>query len=375
MSPSTAVLCVLLSLAIVLGCAPEYASNGDNISSEDYVYAQPQATDSPIRVSTLAAENIDEAEIVSIVKDILDSRYGGIDSILIARNGALVLEQYFNGYHRNKKHDIRSATKSITGLLTGIAIDKGYLADADVTIYDYFTRYDHFDYWSNLKNDITVQHLLTMSGGWECDDHNSSSIGKQDRMYRYKDWAKFILDLPMENQPGQVFSYCSGAVGLLGDVISSASRMDVADFAQQYLFGPLGITEFHYVIDPSNRTHVGGLMHLTPLGMLKVGQLFLDDGNWGGNQIVSSQWIAESKTPYFRWYSNLWWIWSGTVAAIDTEVTFYYASGNGGQTISIVPAYDLVVVFTAHEYDSPAAGNGLWLLINRIIPSVARGNG
>lgn len=360
---------------MLLGCAPDYASLGDNISSEDYVYTQPQSTDSPIRVSTLAQENIGETEIIAIVKDILDGRFGGIDSFLIARNGALVLEQYFNGYHRNKKHDIRSATKSITGLLTGIAIDKGYLAHTNLAIYDYFTRYDHFDYWSNLKSDITVQHLVTMSGGWECNDHDNASLGNEERMYRYMDWAKFILDLPMANRPGESFSYCTGAVGVLGDVIGLASGMGVADFANEYLFAPLDITQFHYRTDPSNRTHVGGQMHITPLGMLKIGQLFLDNGNWGGNQIVSRQWIEKSKTPYFPWYSNLWWIWNGTIAAVDAEVTFYYANGNGGQRIFVVPAYDLVVVFTAHDYNSPEGGNGQWLFINRIIPAVARGNG
>ncbi|WP_455211594.1 serine hydrolase domain-containing protein, partial [Kaarinaea lacus] len=227
-----------------------------------------------------------------------------------------------------------------------------------------------FDYWSNLKNDINVQHVLNMSGGWECNDWDNTSVGNEDRMYRYADWVKFILDLPMENKPGQVFSYCTGGVGLLGDVIGLGAGMDVADFAQQFLFAPLGITEFHYRTDPSGRTHVGGQMHITPLGMLKIGQLFLNGGLWDGNQIVSSQWITATKTAFVPWYKNLWWIWSDTIEAIDAEVTFYYANGNGGQRIFVVPDYELVVVFTAHEYDNPEAGYGQWLLINRIIPAM-----
>lgn len=352
------------------GCAPDVEPTGNNISGAQYVYNQPQATDLPLTVSGLATESVDETEIVNIVKDILDGRYGGIDSILIARNGSLVLEEYFNGYHRHKKHDIRSATKSITGLLAGIAIDKGYLESADVPVYDYFTRYDRFDYWSGLKNDISVKHLLNMSGGWECNDHENSSQGNEARMYREQDWAKFILDLPMANTPGSVFSYCTGGVGVLGDVTGLAAGMDIAEFAAQYLFSPLNITQFHYRHDPSNRTHVGGQMHITPLGMLKIGQLFLNDGVWNGEQIVSAQWIAESKTPYFPWYSNLWWIWSGTIEATGADVMVHYASGNGGQYIFVVPAYDLVVVFTSHEYDSPKAANGLRILINRIIPAM-----
>ena len=153
-------------------------------------------------------------------------------------------------------------------------------------------------------------------------------------------------------------------------VIGAAADMDVEDFAREYLFSPLGITQFHFQTDPSGRTHVGGQMHITPLGMLKIGQLFLNDGMWGTEQIVSSQWIAESKSAYFSWYKNLWWIWTGDVPALGTNVTVYYANGNGGQRIFVVPAYNLVVVFTAHEYNNAAGNNGVDILINRILPAL-----
>jgi len=364
------ILLVVLSVLLITGCPPDFEPEAGNISGADYVYNQPQNIDPPFTSSTLAAESLDQAEIINIVRDILDNRYGGIDSLLIARNNAVVLEEYFNGFSRDEKHDIRSATKSITGLLAGIAIDKNDIPSVNVAVYDYFTRYYSYDYWSNLKNDITLQHILNMSGGWECDDWDINSQGSEDRMVRSYDWAKFILDLPMANRPGEVFSYCSGGMALVGDIITAASGTEVAEFARQNLFSPLGITQFHYQTDPSGRTHVGGQMHLTPMGMLKIGQLFLNDGMWDGNQIVSSSWITETKVPRFPWYKNAWWIWTGNIPALATDVTIYYADGNGGQRIFVVPAYDLVVVFTAHEYDKPAGNNGFRILVNRIIPAI-----
>ena len=111
-------------------------------------------------------------------------------------------------------------------------------------------------------------------------------------------------------------------------------------------------------------------MHLTPLAMLKIGQLFLNNGSWNGTQIVSSEWIAATKNQNFPWYSNLWWKWTNTIEAVGSEVTFYYASGNGGNFIFVAPAFNLVAVFTAHEYNNPAGGNGQRLFINRIIPAM-----
>jgi len=360
-------------LAIILNvsaCAPDFTPNAGNIPASEYQYLQPQNIDLPLRTSTPSAENINQSEVENIVRDILDNRYGGIDSLLIARNNALVLEEYFYGYTRDTTHDIRSATKSITSLLVGIAIDQGMLGSEGVAVYDYFSRYPSFDYWSNLKNDITLLHILNMSGGWECNDHDQNSIGNEARMVRHDDWAKFILDLPMVNTPGKQFSYCSGGVGLIGDILTAASNLPPDQFARDKLFTPLAITQFHYQTDPSGRTHLGGQMHLAPLSMLKIGQLVLNDGVWNGDQIISKQWIDKIKTPYFPWYKNLWWIWSGYIPSLATDVTVHYADGNGGQRIFVVPAYNLVVVFTAHEYNNPASAYPLQILIQRILPAL-----
>lgn len=143
-------------------------------------------------------------------------------------------EEYFYGYKPSAFHTTRSAGKSITNALVGIAIDRQFIPNENSAVYPYFSKYDTFQNWNEEKNNILIKHLLTMSSGLACNDFGDSP-GNEDRMQSQKeqpDWTKFILDLPLENRPGEKAFYCSGGVNLLGDLITQASDLWIPEFCK-----------------------------------------------------------------------------------------------------------------------------------------------
>jgi CubicO group peptidase (beta-lactamase class C family) len=293
-----------------------------------------------------------------------------LHSFLVVKNGKLIFEEYYNGYTRDNPHDLRSVTKSITSLLTGIAVDKGYIQSADDSMMTYLQP-SYPDIQD--KNDITLRHLLTMRSGLECDDRNVSSKGQEDRMYLAKDWVRYFLDLGLVNSPGEVNRYCTGGVVALGEVIHQALSQDVADFADQYLFAPLGIRNYQWArFDDGHKVDTGGHLLLTSQGMAKLGMLVLQEGRWEGKQIVSTVWIQQATHTQTRLedsdYGFLWWLW--TVNYGEKPVHVIAAAGNGGQFILIVPEFELVTVTTAGYYNSDESDLPLKLFFNFVLPAV-----
>ena len=287
-----------------------------------------------------------------------------IDGIVIAKSGQLVFEAYFHGYSRDKRHDLRSATKSLTSALIGIAVDREHVAGVAAPVYPALEAYAPFDRWSAQKEDIAAGHLLTMTPGWDCDDANSASPGQEDKMYEEDDWVRFMLDLPMKNTPGAVYAYCTGGAVVLGELLKAASGMPVDDFAERYLFTPLGITNYNWEYTPVGQVDTGGHIWMTPRDMAKVGQLFLQRGSWDGEQIISSGWVDESTSLQLMGgdseFGYLWW--RETRDVNGRSFTIHSASGNGGQRIFVVPSADLVVTLTGSHYNTP-----LWVQPGQIM--------
>jgi CubicO group peptidase (beta-lactamase class C family) len=285
-----------------------------------------------------------------------------ITSLLVARGGRLVHETYFEG-NADTLRDTRSATKTITGTLAGIAIEAGLLPGTHAKVLSFFPEKQPVQNPDPRKDAITVKDLLTMSSILECNDWNDFSRGNEERMYPVEDWVRFALDLPVRGftrgdepskQPhGRSFSYCTAGVVTLGGVLQRAAGRGVDEFAQERLFSPLGIRRAEWVYSPLGLPMTGGGLKLRSRDLLKLAQLYLNGGAWNGKRVVSEAWVSESMRPHARIddkteYGYLLWLRS--FGAKGREHAVVFMSGNGGNKIAIVPDLDLVAVLTSTNY-------------------------
>ena len=329
----------------------------------------PFGTDTPLPTTTLTEARIDTAIIGSMARQI-EAQDLDLHSLLVLRDGKLAFEAYYHGHTRDTPHDIRSATKSITSLLTGIAIDRGAFASVDVPLMTYLG-----DRYPNItdKDDLTLRHLLTMSSGLDCHDRDRTTRGQEDRMYRSKDWVRYFLSLSRPYAAADTTLYCTGGVVALSAAIAAATEQDVAAFADEALFAPLGIENYQWArFDGDRQVDTGGHLLITSQGLAKIGQLVLQNGAWNGQQLISPEWIDTSTAQHVTYdgqrYGFLWWRYHIPYGTVTVEVI--NATGNGGQNIFIVPAYDLVVVSTAGYYNSDKAGIPHELMFRGILPAV-----
>jgi CubicO group peptidase (beta-lactamase class C family) len=292
-----------------------------------------------------------------------------IGSVLAARDGKLLYEGYFEG-DANTLRDTRSATKSITSILTGIAIEDKKLSGLDARILDILPeRAAKLQNNDPRKARITVEDFLTMSSVLECDDWNDASRGNEERMYIIEDWAQFILDLPIRGQMhlgetpepppyGRRFSYCTGGVFVLSEALSKTTGIRTDRYAQQKLFAPLGIAKADWFFSPLNVPQTGGGLHLSSRDLLKIGQLYLDGGRTpDGRQIVSEAWVKASTTPHARIdesteYGYLWWLKSFKSEKSGKSCPAFYLTGNGGNKVVVFPSLHSVVVLTITNFNS-----------------------
>ncbi len=267
---------------------------------------------------------LSDARLRSLDAAIRSGEFKKIGSVLIARHGKLAYEGYFDG-DAGTLRNTRSATKSITDVLIGIAIDEHKLSGADAKILTLLPeRARKIQNPDPRKAAITVEDFLTMSSPLECDDWNDASRGNEERMYVVEDWAQFILDLPIRGRMhvgeqveapphGRYFSYCTGGVFTLSEVLEKATGMRTDHYARKKLFRPLGITNVEWVYSPMNVPQTGGGLQLTSRDLLKIAQLYLDGGEWQGKRIVSEAWVRSSTQPHARIdeateYGYLWWL-------------------------------------------------------------------
>jgi CubicO group peptidase (beta-lactamase class C family) len=295
-----------------------------------------------------------------------------LHSLLIVRNGNLVTEAYWTPYGPDDKHTIESITKSVVGTLIGIAIDKGAITGVDQKMVDFFTGRS-IKNMDDQKEAITLQNLLSMTPGLNCQDLSSAGQG----VFQASNWIQYLLDLPVTDPPGTRWIYCSGAVHLLSAILQQATGMDARTYANTHLFEPLGIPlveEQDWNTDPQGVTNGIAGLYLTPRDLAKYGYLYLNQGNWNGRQVVTKEWVEQStrEQAYIgiddyaggldRRFGYLW--------SIFPDQSMYGYLGMAGQELFIVPEKNLVIVFTsALEVGKEAA---LLRLINDYIVPAAR---
>ena len=294
------------------------------------------------------------AKLVQLISTTAPNDFRGL---VIIKDNKLVAEEYFYSYWRETIHDIRSAGKSITSLLLGIAIDKGLVKSTEQSIYDFFPVPGFVAPANDSHRDIKIKHLLAMSSGLNADDNDMDSPGNTGNWLLKENWVNYAISLPMIFKPGQRYVYNDVCPMLVGAIIEEASGMKLSDFAKENLFTPLGIREYYWYTAPNGRTGPMGNLYITALDFAKIGQLVINKGQWQGKRIVSSDWIdaiyktrtdISKEDPYAQTYGNFWF--GTTKEAGNKKYNCIYASGNGGNVLFIVPDENLVVSLLSGSY-------------------------
>lgn len=299
-------------------------------------------------------------------KAVEQGEYKAITSILVAQDGKVVYEHYFDADGAEGRRNTRSATKTVAAMLAGLAIEDGKLART-TRIFDVLppARRQKMLNPDPRKDAIQVEDLMTMSSIVECNDDDQFSRGNEERMYLIEDWVQFYADLPVQGFPawmpkpadsphGRSFRYCTAGVTTLGEVIQAAVQEPLQSYAQRRLFDPLGIQAPQWQFSPLGLAQAGGGLGLRTRDLWKLGQLYLDGGRAGGKQVVPAEWVRQSLSPKATAredsdYGYLWWLMK--IPSGDGVITAPTMAGTGGNAVFLLPAKRAVVVITTTNYN------------------------
>lgn len=371
---SSLTVLLALSLAQQAGSA-ETPAQSSSITSEAWQMATPSEVGLDADLIRSMLEKINTA-----------GGYQNISSLLVVKDGKLVVEQYYPPGDQREQlfkqfapQEQTSATKSVTSILFGMAIDQHLIKSVDEKVATFFPEYAEI-FSDPAKAKISLRDLLTMQAGLEWDEWNypyTDARNSHIQMLRSDDPIRYVFEQRVVAPPGTKFAYSSGNSIVLGRIISKVSGKRVEKFAEQFLFEPLGITDFYWSKYPGEIVQTGGGLYLRPRDMAKIGCLVLNDGRWRGKQIVSETWVSESTKRQVAGdqiptaaradgYGYQWWI--STLQVGEREFESYSARGRGGQFILVVPELKLVAVFTGPA-DSPLLFQPLDIAQKYILPA------
>lgn len=326
-----------------------------------YRYAPPVQLDDGWPVSTLEKEGIDQAAIERFVQKLIDMPMDGISasqihSVLIARHGKLVLEEYFHGEDRATPHDTRSASKSWTNVLIGAAMQSGVPIRLDTPVYQTLLGQVPADL-DPRKRAMTLEHLISMTAGFDCDD-SGERPGDEDvfqQQTKEPDWYRYMLNVPMAWNSGDKIVYCSGKPNLAAGMLEKIAGEPLPEMFYRLVAKPLHMGRYHLFLQPTGQAYGGGGHQFTTRDFMKLTQLFLNDGKWEGRQIVSRDWARKSSAALRvlnptsgQTYGYLW----NSVAYTykGRKLHAFFPGGNGGQVYIGIPELDLLIAFTGGNY-------------------------
>ncbi len=312
------------------------SANPPQISLPDYWPKEEWLTNTPEK------QGLDSVKLAEGLRSIQSAGFP-IHSLMIVRNGYVVLDASFYPYDGQSPHNLGSVTKSVLSTLIGIAVDQGRIK-LDDPLLSYFPTYTIANP-EPRKDHITVKNLLSMNSGLDCIGLPSETTVQE--MEASLDWVQFMLDRPMASEPGSTFVYCGGNMHLLSAILQKATGMTALEYARQNLFGPLGIRQVVWPTDPQGINQGSGNIRLLPADMAKLGFLFLHEGIWDNQQVVSKEWVREAVRPRNAagTYGYGWWVSTGKAGSE------FNADGAGGQHIAVVPELNLILVTTGGGFN------------------------
>jgi CubicO group peptidase (beta-lactamase class C family) len=347
-----------------------------------YRYRRPPALHDGWTTARAGEVGLDEAALERAVQKQIDAdpaarRPSLMHSMLIARRGKLVLEEYFFGFDRRTPHDLRSAGKTFAAVLTGAVQMRDPRFGPDTAVYPLLAPLGPFGHPDPRKDRITLGQLMTHTSGLACNDNDPDSPGEEGRMQMQTaqpDWWRHELDLPLVHEPGERYAYCSGGMNLVGAALTRESRTWLPELFETRVARPLQFGPWWWNLMPTGEGYLGGGAFLAPRDLLKVGQAWLDGGTWRGHRIAPEAWVALSVAPHVQVnpattglsedeFGNFYgrgadgYAWHlGEIKVGGRSYKSYQASGNGGQLLVAVPEADLVAVFTGANYGQ----GGIW---------------
>lgn len=320
----------------------------------------------------------DQNKIKALKGNIDEGVFKRISSIVVIKNGELLIEEYFNGKDRNSLHDTRSVGKSFASTMTGIAIRDGYLKNEDQTLKDFYDL-KSFAHFSPLKENISIRELLTMSSGFDGNDSDYNSPGNEENMYPTPNWVKFTLDLPFNpNKPQGEWRYFTAGVVLLGDILNQKVKGGLEAYADEKLFRPLQINNYQWQHTPQGVANTAGGLQMNALDFAKYGLLYQNGGVWNKQQIIPKTWVDKTFSKQkqipernHEFYGYLFW--NKSFAVNDKTYEAFYCAGNGGNYILVFKDLPLVIVVTATAYGQPYAHPQVAKMLSEyILPAVVK---
>ncbi len=339
-----------------------------------YSYAPPTSVEPSLPVGSASENGLSPTIIEDVVNDIYgDPDYQQVHSLLVQKNGELILEEYFAGFDEGQSHNLRSATKSVISALVGAAVLRGQvkLNDRPLAV----VAQAEGRTISQHKATLTLADMMDMRHGLQCDDWDTDSPGNERDIYGEPDWTTFILSIPDAEEEASA-SYCSAVPLMIGRYLEIATGQSLPQFADQALFSPLGVKRNDWQWDfnlKAKETLHGGQVYLRPRDMLRFGELYRRGGSTAeGDRLLPKEWAAttlEATMPLGDWrrYNDFWWAYE--VERDGDPVTVHMASGVGGQRIALVPALNMVVVMTGGSFSMGRGGPTK--IIERLIRAAA----
>lgn len=321
----------------------------------------------------LAVQNFDTTHVRTINEKIAQGRYQNVTSLVVIKDGELLVEEYFNGASRESLHDTRSVGKSFVGTLMGLAIADGHIKDELVTLGQCYSL-QSFGNYSTAKEEITLKDLLIMQAPLLGNDADLDSPGNEENMYPTDDWVKFGLDLPIDEEKlaNPRWEYFTAGSVLLGDILDKAVPNNLEQYADKRLLQPLGIDTYRWQYTPSGVVNTAGSFQLRSLDYAKYGWLYQQEGVWKGEQLLPASWVEASMTAQVqRGEDSLktygYQLWREVITYNEKPYTISYAAGNGGNMIVIFHDEPIAIVITATAYGNPIGHAQAWEMLERYL--------
>ncbi|WP_343694344.1 serine hydrolase [Flavobacterium sp.] len=307
----------------------------------------------------ISEQPFDKKKIESLNTAIGNYTLKEITSIVAVYDGKLLIEEYFNDADRNTLHDTRSAGKSFTSTLMGMAIADGFIKNENQTLNTFYDL-KKFANYEPKKDSVKIRDLLTMSSAFEGSDINGDSPGNEDNMYPAENWVKFALDLPMDKAKtnGRQWDYFTAGVVVLGDVLDKSVPEGLEKYADQKLFKPLHITKYQWQYTPQKVVNTAGSLQMTSLDYAKYAQLYKNKGSWSGKQLLNPEWVSKTFTKQIQiperdneFYGFLFW--NKTISLEGKNYETFYCAGNGGNQFIVFKDLPLVIIITSKAFNKP----------------------